>query len=63
VPEYLQLRLGLVEWGKYHPLLALQTQFQNNILHKSKLFLDQYLINQGNASKSMASDLFKMVQT
>ena len=37
--------------------------YKNNILHKSKLFLDQYLINQGNASKTMASDLFKMVQT
>jgi len=37
--------------------------YKNDILQKSKQFLDQYLINQGNASKSMALDLFRMIQT
>lgn len=47
----------------YIKKILFDVDFKNDLLAKSKLFLDQYLINQGNASKSMALELFNMTHT
>jgi UDP-N-acetylglucosamine 2-epimerase len=47
----------------YIKKILFDVDFKNDLLTKSKLFLDQYLINQGNASKSVASELANMVNT
>ena len=47
----------------YIKKILFDVDFKNDLLTKSKLFLDQYLINQGNASKSVASELANMINT
>lgn len=45
----------------YIKKILFDDNFRKTVLENSKLFLDTYLINQGNASKSLAKSIFNLI--
>ena len=45
----------------YIKKILFDDSFRKTVLENSKLFLDTYLVNQGNASKSLAKSIFNLI--
>ena len=45
----------------YIKKILFDDNFRKTVLENSKLFLDDYLVNQGNASKSLAKSIFNLI--
>jgi len=45
----------------YIKKILFDDNFRKTVLENSKLFLDTYLVNQGNASKSLAKSIFNLI--
>ena len=58
---YTPLYIIYTFYEMYIKKILFDDSFRKTVLENSKLFLDTYLVNQGNASKSLAKSIFNLI--